>query len=433
MKILWLVNIVMPELAVHLNRNPSVFGGWLTGAMQAVRANGHELVICTTETNSQAAGRYEINGVTYYLTQRAGIEAMQQDFQAILQQEQPDVVHLYGTEFEHSYALARETSPDKLLVTVQGSLQYYKDAAFAGLPEKVCRDSLLHKALRALHKGGQSIALQKLSFTQRAEFECKTLRHAKYIHGGSLWGNAAARSINPDCVTFDCGLILRNNFYTEDRWSLERCTPHSIYALLTYPIKGFHKLLEAMPMILHRFPDAKIYAVGNKLQQRNYTGIKKSIMNHAPDYQWLIQNQINSLGLVEHIKFLGYLDEAQVKEQLLRSHVFVSPSAIENQSTALGEAMILGVPSVASCVGAMQEMIDHGRDGFLYPFDAPYLLADNICRIFEDRDLAERFSREGHLHAARTYDREENCRNLLQMYQTIADASSGCRRKEHDP
>ena len=30
MKILWLVNIVMPELAEHLGRTPSVFGGWLT-------------------------------------------------------------------------------------------------------------------------------------------------------------------------------------------------------------------------------------------------------------------------------------------------------------------------------------------------------------------------------------------------------------------
>ena len=31
MKILWLVNIVMPELAVHLGEKPSVSGGWLTG------------------------------------------------------------------------------------------------------------------------------------------------------------------------------------------------------------------------------------------------------------------------------------------------------------------------------------------------------------------------------------------------------------------
>lgn len=422
MKILWLVNIVMPELAVHLGRKPSVFGGWLTGAMEAVRKNGHELVVCATEVGIHNLERHEAGGVAYYLIGRSDMDAMRRDFREILQREAPDLVHIYGTEFAHSCALAREAQAEKLLVTVQGSLHYLKDAVYAGLPEKLCRDNLLHKALRALHKGGQSIELQRISFSQRAELECEVLRRAKYIHGGSAWGNAVARSINPDCTTFDCGLILRDSFYGSDRWNYGGCTPHSICALLTYPIKGFHKLLDAMPMILHRFPDAKIYVVGNKLQRRNYTGIKKTIMDHAPDYQWLLQQKIQELKLEDHLEFVGYLDEAQMKEQMLRSHVFVSPSALENQSTALGEAMILGVPSVASCVGAMQEMIDHGRDGFLYPFNEHYLLADNICRIFESKDLAEQFSREGHLHAARTYDREENCRRLLEMYETIAGA-----------
>ena len=54
MKILWLVNIVMPELAVHLGETPSVFGGWLTGALEAVRAAGHELTVCTVrETEAE--------------------------------------------------------------------------------------------------------------------------------------------------------------------------------------------------------------------------------------------------------------------------------------------------------------------------------------------------------------------------------------------
>ena len=420
MKILWLVNIVMPDLAVHLGRTPSVFGGWLSGALRAVRSSGHELVICTTEENTSAAGRYEIGNITYYLTNRTDISAMQKEFHSILQQEQPDLVHLYGTEFSHSYAMSLEADPSKTVVTIQGSLQYYKDAVYAGLPESLCRDTLLHKVLRTLHKGGQSIDLQKISYTQRAKLEYEVLRRAKYIHGGSAWGCAVARSINPNCVTFDCGLTLRDSFYNAPQWNYDRCAPHSIYALYTYPIKGFHKLLDAMPIILNRFPDTKIYAVGNKLYDRRYTGLKYEIQNRAPDYAWILQQKIETLGLKDHIEFVGYLSEAQVKEQLLRTNIFVSPSAIENQSTALGEAMMLGVPCVASCVGAMQEMIDHGRDGFLYSFDEPYMLADYICRLFDDPDLAQRFSREGHLHAARTYDRDTNCRKLLEMYETIA-------------
>ena len=67
----------------------------------------------------------------------------------------------------------------------------------------------------------------------------------------------------------------------------------------------------------------------------------------------------------------------------------------------------------------MEEMIDTGEDGFLYEFDNTEALAAHICRIFEDRELALQFSREGRAHARRTYDREKNCRDLLHIYKTI--------------
>lgn len=424
MKILWLVNIVMPELAVHLGRTPSVFGGWLTGAMAAVKQSGHQLVVCTTEPNTAVAGRYEADGVTYYLTARTDVESMRKEFRAILQQEKPDVVHIYGTEFEHSWAMVQETDPEHTLVTIQGSLQYLKEAAYAGIPEKICKDNWLHKILRFLRKGGASIDLQKISFAKRAELECRVLRRAKYINGGSQWGNTVGWSINPDCIPLSCNLILRNTFYTDRVWEYDQCEKHTIYALYTYPIKGFHKLLDAMPMVLSRFPDAKIVTVGNHLTKRSYGKLKTAIMDKAQDYQWYIEKKIENIGLENHMEFLGHIDEKIVLERLLKANVFVSASALENQSTALGEAMILGVPSVASCVGAMQEMIDHGRDGFLYPFNEPYLLADYICRIFESRDLAEQFSREGRIHAQKTYNKEENCRKLLEMYDTVARNSS---------
>lgn len=420
MKILWLVNIVMPQLAEHLGRKPSVFGGWLSGAMAAVKSSGHELVVCTTEEHISSTGRYELDGVTYYLSERGETDAMRCDFQAILEDEKPDVIHIYGTEFAHSWAMAQAADPSKILVTIQGSLHYIKDATYAGIPERICRDNWLHKLLRRLHKGGTSIDLQRISFAQRAQLECKTLRHVKFINGGSAWGNAVARSINPDCTTLDCNLILRQSFYDAPLWQYDNCTPHTIFALLTYPVKGFHKLLEAMPMILHRFPDAKIVVVGNWLAERRYGRIKTAMMNYAQDYQWYLQNLIDRLELKGHLEFVGYLDETQMQAHLRKANVFVSPSSIENQSTAMGEAMMLGVPCVASCVGAMQEMIDHGRDGFLYPFDAPYLLADYICRIFESRELAEQFSVRGRAHAQKTYNREENCRKLLEMYETVA-------------
>ena len=419
MKVLWLVNIVMPQLAAHLGHKATVFGGWLSGAMEAVRASNHELVICTTDPKVECNQSYSVAGITYYLTPLRSVQEMQNSFQGILEKEKPDVVHIYGTEFPHSVSMFHAAGPDRTVVTIQGSMIYYKDNVYAGLQERLCRDTRLHKLLRTLHCGGDSIELQKKRYEERAVYETEVLRHATYINGGSEWGNAVGRSVNPDCITFDCKLILRDSFYDGPRWSLDRCEPHSIYVLHSYPIKGFHKFLEALPIVVRKYPDTKVYVVSSKLRYRNYSGLKAKVMDAAPDYDWLIQKQIESHHLQKHLVSLGRLEEAEVKETMLKCHVYVSPSSIENQSTTLGEAMILGVPSVASCVGAIQEMISDGTDGFLYPFHEPYILANQILRIFDNPELAQQFSERGHAHAASTYNRERNGENLIHMYEAI--------------
>ena len=422
MKILWLVNIIMPELAEHLGRKPSVFGGWLTGAMKAVRKAGHELVISATEPRTDVLCS-EVSGVRYYIVPSGSIEEMEAHFRAILQQDTPDVVHIYGTEYEQCMAMASCADVERTVVQIQGAMTLLKDEVYAGLPARLCRDNPLHKLLRRLHKGGQSIDLQRQSFERRAAVEQQVLQRAKYVFGASEWGNTVAKSVNPNCTTFDCNLILRDTFYTDDRWSPETCEKHSIYILFSYPIKGFHKFLEALPLILRQYPDTMVYVVANQLPIRHYTGMKRMIQNAAPDYNWLIQKQIEENNLYGHLKFVGHLNEVQVKERMLKSNVFVSASALENQSTSLGEAMILGVPSVASAVGAIPEMINDGEDGFLYPFEEPEKLADAVCKIFADRDLALQFSEKGHVHASATYDREKNGQNLIKMYETIANAA----------
>ena len=135
MKILWLVNIVMPELAAHLGRKPSVFGGWLTGAMNAVRQAGHELVICATEQRRDVHC-CDVSGVRYYLAPSGSIGEMEAHFRAILQQETPDVVHIYGTEFERCMAMANCADVERTVVQIQGAMMLLKEVVYAGLPAR---------------------------------------------------------------------------------------------------------------------------------------------------------------------------------------------------------------------------------------------------------------------------------------------------------
>ena len=86
--------------------------------------------------------------------------------------------------------------------------------------------------------------------------------------------------------------------------------------------------------------------------------------------------------------FTGPLDEEKICQRYLRSHVFVCPSSIENSPNSLGEAMILGVPCIASYVGGIPDMLKDREEGLLYQHNAPYMLAHHICEIFEDKMLA---------------------------------------------
>ncbi len=422
MKILWLVNIVMPELAEHLGLKPTVFGGWLIGAMNAVRDAGHDLIICTTTDEPKQCGRYDVKGVTYYTVRKESLPSMQTSFRRILEGEQPDVVHLYGTEFEQAWALASQSEPEKTLVSVQGLVSFYAEHVFGGVPEKIARDNPLHRLLRRLHKGGTSIELQRQRYLIRAKTEIDTLKRVRYVNGGTSWGDSCAKLLQPDVKLLPGELILRDSFYDGHVWDPDKMEKHSIFTIYGYPIKGFDMFLHGLKWIVERFPDTHVYVAGNRCAYRNYRGLRKLIMDLAPDYDWYVQSLIEKYGLKENITFLGYLSEEQMHERLLQSNVFVSAAAIENHCTSLCEALFTGVPCVASCVGGLQELVDHGKGGYLYPFSETYSMASYVCRIFEDPELAGAISQNGHEHASRVFDKEQNCRDLLNMYEVIRNA-----------
>lgn len=65
-------------------------------------------------------------------------------------------------------------------------------------------------------------------------------------------------------------------------------------------------------------------------------------------------------------------------------------------------------------------MLEYGWEGFLYQTSAPYMLAWYVKRIFENDELAMRFSKAAHGRAAKTHDRKQNLRDLVDIYNSLA-------------
>ena len=81
--------------------------------------------------------------------------------------------------------------------------------------------------------------------------------------------------------------------------------------------------------------------------------------------------------------------------------------------------MLLGVPTVSSDVGGVKNMLTHGKDGFIYPADEPYMIEYYVSKIFEDKDLAYVFSENAKEHAKITHSRGLNGKTLFNIYSEI--------------
>lgn len=121
----------------------------------------------------------------------------------------------------------------------------------------------------------------------------------------------------------------------------------------------------------------------------------------------------------DHVEFVGMLDEGKMVEEYLKANIFVCPSAIENSPNSVGEAMLLGVPVIASNVGGTNCLLEHNKEGFLYQADADYMLAFYIKKLFASKDLALAFSKAARTHASKTHNREQNYKTLLEIYDEI--------------
>jgi N-acetyl-alpha-D-glucosaminyl L-malate synthase BshA len=113
-----------------------------------------------------------------------------------------------------------------------------------------------------------------------------------------------------------------------------------------------------------------------------------------------------SLGVAKHVEALGEQD--QIIPLLSVSDVFLLPSAQESFGLAALEAMACEVPVVASRVGGLHEVIDHGTTGFLHDPSDLQGMADSAIALLTDDELHARVAKQG-----RRCVRKRFCRDLI--------------------
>lgn len=419
MKILWLINIPLPEASLLLGEKPSPFGGWLINASKDL-SNQRGIELSIAFPSNKAITFKELKGekINYYLftpIKENDTKVIKENriIKIILDNVKPDIVHIYGTEMAHTLAMVNICNKldIKTVISIQGLLSIIEKHMFSGLPMYV----IYMKTLRNIVRKDSVSGLKKI-FVNRGKNEIEALKGTKNIIGRTTWDKACALQANSNANYFHCNETLRDEFY-KNQWDLEECEKYSIFLSQgQYPIKGLHFVLEALPLIIEKYPQTKVYISGKDITKTD-TVKEKLLITYYGKY---IRKLIIKFSLERVVVFTGLLDEQQMCRRFLKSHIFVSPSTIENESNSLSEAKILGVPSIASYVGGVTDRIQHNVDGFHYQHDAPYMLAHYICEIFENEDLALKFSKNARECALKLHDRDQNTRRLIEVYNEIA-------------
>ena len=416
MRVLWITNIIFPAIAEKMNLPKVVFGGWMySSAHRLIQQDANVNLAVATVYSGTTFVEQTIDGVCYFLLPSKDVATVRSSrslepyWKRVVDTFRPDLVHLHGTEYPHGLAFLRACPSVPAVASIQGLVSCYAQYYLAGMS---AWDVLKSVTLRDVLRG--TIWSDKKCFDRRGEVEVEIIRRLKHIIGRTSWDKAQALAINPDIEYHFCNETLRGAFYGKT-WSYDSCEKHSIFiSQAGYPIKGFHQLLKAMPHILRRFPDAKIYVAGGDVTKTN-EGFKGRMLRTG--YGRYIAQLIKCYGLEHKVIFTGVLDEEQMCQRYLQSNVFVCPSAIENSPNSLGEAQLLGVPCVASYVGGTMDMMV-GCEHYLYRFEEVDMLAQKVCDAFEScRDVNVAMQRQ----ALARHDGKTNAQRLLSIYNKLVE------------
>lgn len=393
MKILWIIS--RPLSGSFGTQSNSFSGSWLDAAFESCCNYDHiELHVVCVGRSPKILIEYRERHFLYMLP-GGGKKYDEKDSTNILawkelrKMSHPDIIQIWGTECDYA-KLALETFYDiPSIVYIQGVM----DAVARGYDAELSFKTKLKilTPFDIIHRNWIDASQRK--YYKRALRERIILNMVSAAIVENDWCEDQIRGIAPGCVCYRSYLPIKDSFWNK-KWNFVKIEPYSIFTNAgSMPLKGHHILFEALAIIKKSFPTFKLYIPGIPLN------LKTNGRNfRTSGYSYLLANLIKKYNLQDNVHYVGILSDVQMADYLSRVHLYVMPSCVENHSSSLIEAQIVGTPCVSSFVGGTGSVAKDGVNALFYNFHDYMSLAGNIRRIFDSRELAQRLSLGANKH-----------------------------------
>lgn len=414
MKVLWFANTpcgAAEKLNLKLNT-----GGWLKSLEEElVKIKNLDLSICFYW--DKKIDPFRLKKTIYYPIFQPGNgskikrlykRALRQDddnneisqLLKIIESVNPDIIHIHGTE--NNYGLIQGHTKIPVVISIQGILSAYTEKFFSGIPLTTAYwyEYILPKLLF------KSVMYTYDNLYRSAIRERNILSMTKYIIGRTDWDKRITNMLAPSSHYYVNNEILRNSFYGNTWQKSEFDTPLQLVTIMS---DGLYKGLETIVKTSIILSERKII-----------------------NFKWVIIGQSKSSYMVKlverwlkvdfeelNIELIGSRTEKEIVDTLIESNIYCQVSHIENSPNSLCEAMLLGVPSIATFAGGTDSILENKKEGILIQEGDPYSLAGAIVDMSKSFSKAIEYGSQASIKSKLRHNKSDITNKLYDIYTNI--------------
>jgi len=165
------------------------------------------------------------------------------------------------------------------------------------------------------------------------------------------------------------------------------------------PQKGVFYLIRAWSKAIITYPEVALLVIGDGPLMKS------------------LKDQARALNLLDKIEFLG--KKENISEYLQASDIFVLPSLAEGMANTLLEAMVCGLPCIATRIGGSVDLIDDGKDGILVEPASSEELASAILRLLKDKESSKNIGNQARKKISERYSINSIVPAYINLYKGL--------------
>lgn len=329
------------------------------------------------------------------------------NFMNVINIVQPDIIHLFGSEWCGVRLLKECKFP--VVLHLQGIVSIYNYSFF---PNGINLRDLYLNSLKVPVKTIKHISFPFLykNYIYMSQREQEMLPFLKYTFGRTDWDKKSIKLIAPDCKYFHINEILRDPFYTAKKWNSNSIN-NKITILSTISdssYKGLDVIFKTINVFKKLSKQEIEWRIGGISDKSESAKLYKKLCKHK-----------------DCVKFLGILSAQSIIKELQNATVYLHPSYIENSANSICEAQYIGTPLIATNTGGSSTILSHNDAGILVSPSDPYEIVSAILQIWNNKDFALQLSQNEISTAEKRHDKMYIKAETIKAYKTIINEAIG--------